>query len=198
MTKGKPSKTPHSVKAEKKSLAKMEVIEEDGQQVMSDVDSAVSEEAVSEYEAVEPVSPHLTNGLKGTESDPNQAMPPAVPFAMPPAMPPLPSITQQQLLQANMDVIAAHASSKQMEHQLLQANMDAIAAHASNKQMEQQLLQANMDAIAAHASNKQMVAAQLAAVLGLGGGANTNAVPLGDPTFAAMMAHLDKSGSYRV
>ena len=76
--------------------------------------------------------------------------------------------------------------------------MDAIAAHASNKQMEQHLLQANMDAIAAHASNKQMVAAQLAAVLGFGGGANSNAIPLGDSTFAAMMAHLDESGSYRV
>ena len=177
MTKGKPNKTPHPVKAEKKSLAKMEIIEEDGQGVMSDVDSSISEEeavseekAVAEEEAVEPVSSHFT---KGTESDPNQAMPPD----MPPAMPPLPSITQQQLLQANMD---------------------AIAAHASNKQMEQHLLQANMDAIAAHASNKQMVAAQLAAVLGFGGGANSNAIPLGDSTFAAMMAHLDESGSYRV
>ena len=177
MTKGKPNKTPHPVKAEKKSLAKMEIIEEDGQGVMSDVDSSISEEeavseekAVAEEEAVEPVSSHFT---KGTESDPNQAMPPD----MPPTMPPLPSITQQQLLQANMD---------------------AIAAHASNKQMEQHLLQANMDAIAAHASNKQMVAAQLAAVLGFGGGANSNAIPLGDSTFAAMMAHLDESGSYRV
>jgi hypothetical protein len=198
MTKGKPNKTPHPVKAEKKSLAKMEIIEEDGQGVMSDVDSSISEEeavseekAVAEEEAVEPVSSHFT---KGTESDPNQAMPPD----MPPTMPPLPSITQQQLLQANMDAIAAHASNKQMEQHLLQANMDAIAAHASNKQMEQHLLQANMDAIAAHASNKQMVAAQLAAVLGFGGGANSNAIPLGDSTFAAMMAHLDESGSYRV
>ena len=198
MTKGKPNKTPHPVKAKKKSLAKMEIIKEDGQGVMSDVDSSISEEeavseekAVAEEEAVEPVSSHFT---KGTESDPNQAMPPD----MPPAMPPLPSITQQQLLQANMDAIAAHASNKQMEQHLLQANMDAIAAHASNKQMEQHLLQANMDAIAAHASNKQMVAAQLAAVLGFGGGANSNAIPLGDPTFAAMMAHLDESGSYRV
>ena len=196
MNKGKPKKTPHPVKAEKKSLVKMEIIEENGQGVM--VDSSISEEeavseekAVAEKEAVEPVSSHFK---KGTESDPNQAMPPD----MPPAMPPLPSFTQQQLLQANMDAITAHASNKQMEQHLLQANMDAIAAHASNKQMEQQLLQAKMDAIAAHSSNKQMVAAQLAAVLGLGGGAYSNAIPLGEPSFAAMMAHLDESGSYRV
>ncbi len=192
MNKGKPKKTPHPVKAEKKSLAKMEIFEENGQGVMSDVDSSISEEeAVAEEEAVEPVSSHFK---KGTESDPNHALPPD----MPPAMPPLPSITQQQLLQANMDAITAHASNKQMEQHLLQANMDAIAAHASNKQMEQQLLQAKMDAIAAHSSNKQMVAAQLAAVLGLGGGAYSNAIPLGEPSFAAMMAHLDESSSYRV
>jgi hypothetical protein len=176
MTKGKPSKTPRRGKAERKSLAKMELIEEDEQEVISDVDSAVSEN-----EDDEPGSSHSTKGLKGTESDPNQAMPPAMPPALPPvmptAMPPLPSITQQQLLQANMDAIAAHPSSMQMEQQLLQANMDALAAHASSK---------------------QMVAAQLAAVLGLGGGVNPNASPLGDSTFAAMMAHMDESSSYRV
>jgi hypothetical protein len=64
---------------------------------------------------------------------------------------------------------------------------------------QQQFIQANMDAIATHASNRHIMAAQLAAVLGLGGGINPNALPLGDPAMAMLRAaHMDESGTFRV
>ena len=112
----KKSKKPRGGKADKKSLAKMEVTEEDGQEDQFSLGPANSSDAGS-------TSSHFTNGLEGTESDLDQTMPP------------IPSITQHQLLQANMDVMAAHAA------------------------------------------NKQLMAAQLAAVLGLGGDANSNGIP---------------------
>ncbi|KAL3801715.1 hypothetical protein ACHAW5_010055 [Stephanodiscus triporus] len=84
------SSKPRGDKAHKKSLAKMEIIEENGQ-----------EDQFALYPAgdVASTSSHFTNG---TESDLDQTMPP------------LPSIMQHQFLQANMDVMAAHAANKQL------------------------------------------------------------------------------------
>ena len=83
-------------------------------------------------------------------------------------------------------------------HSML-TNYSMPTSHSMPTITQQQFLQANMDAIATHASNRHIMAAQLAAVLGLGGGINPNALPLGDPAMAMLRAaHLDESGTFRV
>ena len=71
----------------------MEIIEEDRQEEQSALDPAIPGDT-------ELTSTH-TNGLKETDSDLDQTVPPL-------------QFTHEQLLQANMDVIAAHASNKQL------------------------------------------------------------------------------------